>query len=177
MRDAFLLLGPWLIGTASSSAKRSSTQAPIRRTVLLRLLRCILRSKYTYVTFMPRVIGGASWRLLPNIRETNGRKNRKDSFPTYARNFDSYVIFLLRPLILYDSMYYGVRYFNIDLIFINPILFRNIYLLRIVFRTKSIVFHELIGVFIPRFDLFALVFVVPISDIINRAFNITGVGF
>lgn len=84
---------------------------------------------------------------------------------------------MLRPLILYDSMYYGVRYFNIDLIFINPILFRNIYLLRIVFRTKSIVFHELIGVFIPRFDLFALVFVVPISDIINRAFNITGVGF
>lgn len=78
-------------------------------------------------------------------------------------------------MILYDSMYYGVRNFNIDLIFINPILFRNIYLLRI--RTKSIVFHELIRVFIPRFDLFALVFVVPISDIINRAFNITGIRF
>lgn len=125
--------------------------------------------------FMRRVIGGASWRLLPDIRETNGRKSRKDSLQRYARNFDSYVIFLLRPVILYNSMYYGVRYFDIDLIFINPILFRNIYLLRI--RTKSIVSHELIRVFVPRFDLFALVFLAPISDIINRAFNITGIRF
>lgn len=51
MRDAFLLLGPWIIGTASSAAKRSSTQAPIRRTVLLRLLRCILRTRRKHCAF------------------------------------------------------------------------------------------------------------------------------
>lgn len=65
-RDAFLLLGPWIIGTASSAAKRSSTQAPIRRTVLLRLSRCIHDAPTLVLLILVKVTMAIS--ILENIK-------------------------------------------------------------------------------------------------------------